>query len=247
MDMSGIVPAGLPQMDFRREWGSYYTPRFVTRSVLHGCLAPVLREVLPNEGLSLRILDPACGNGAFILEAFDYLHDWYRDHFLKQRNAVSERLVRSGNGWRLQARERLRIVREHLFGVDIDPDAVHQLQARLCEHVEPDQRLLDAAQDTIRDNFRLGDALTGPEFQTSPIGDCACGCHVQRRNLTGSATNKTNRHSSEVATPLNWCEAFEHVAANGGFDVVLGNPPYRRELNAKSRFDRIANSPLGRK
>jgi len=40
-------------------------------------------------------------------------------------------------------------------------------------------------------------------------------------------------------------EAFPQVAADGGFDVVIGNPPYRRELNAKELFDRIAASPLG--
>lgn len=52
--------------------------------------------------------------------------------------------------------------------------------------------------------------------------------------------------SANEPAPVNWDEAFPAVAAQGGFDVVICNPPYLREKNAKPMFDRIAETPLGR-
>src|SRR5690606_26555447 len=45
---------------------------------------------------------------------------------------------------------------------------------------------------------------------------------------------------------IDWPAVFPDAAGAGGFDLILGNPPYRRELNARSLFDRVAASPLGR-
>src|SRR6185503_6653749 len=47
--------------------------------------------------------------------------------------------------------------------------------------------------------------------------------------------------------PINWPTAFPNVAAAGGFDLVIGNPPYLRERDSKREFDRIAHSPLGKR
>ena len=82
------------------------------------------------KGAPLRVLDPACGSGSFLLGAYQYLLDWYRDGYVADEpgevgqgqapGAVPGRAAE----WRLTTAERKRILLEHIYGVDIDPQAV---------------------------------------------------------------------------------------------------------------------------
>lgn len=72
---------------------------------------------------------------------------------------------------------------------------------------------------TIASNILHGDALTGAGWQSSSD------------NLDG----------------LNWGTSFPNIRANGGFDLVIANPPYLREKDARAEFERIALSDWGRR
>ena len=79
----------------------------------------------------LRILDPACGSGSFLLGAYQYLLDWHRDWYVGDdpekhgRGQGSPRSTRRPRGeWRLTTAERKRILLNNIYGVDIDPQAV---------------------------------------------------------------------------------------------------------------------------
>ncbi|MCA9077666.1 MAG: Eco57I restriction-modification methylase domain-containing protein [Planctomycetaceae bacterium] len=178
-----------------RERGVHYTPSFITRFMLHACLTGPLADRLDDDDDPLRIVDPACGDGAFVLEAFDELE--------RRLSDVSP----------------TDLIRRHLYGVDIDREAVAQLRRRLRERVPDDcepSRLISV----MRESFRSGDALCGDDFDRS-----------QRSSGNG----------------LDWHGAFPNVARAGGFDLVIGNPPYVREKDAKAMFDRLRETELGRR
>lgn len=63
--------------------------------------------------------------------------------------------------------------------------------------------------------------------------------------LLGIDFSDTN--SSDSGIGLNWTTAFPDAQKQGGFDLVLANPPYRREKDAREQFALIAESPLGQK
>ena len=204
----------------QRQLGSFYTPRAITEYIVRGCLKPFLDLRSCNTTEPIRILDPACGNGAFLLSVFDYLEVWYREHDRNPKN-----LTRTNGNDQLTTDARLQIIRDHLFGVDVDATALDALHVRLFGRVNPEPSAVTTTWNVIRASIRVGDALTGPDFHETDQVD----------------------PEREAPESLNWRAAFPHVAQSGGFEVILGNPPYRRELNAKNLFDRIAGSRLGRK
>jgi hypothetical protein len=203
--------------------------------MLGSCLRPLLVNPEANDRLDLRILDPACGDGAFLLAAFDALESWYRNRSTTYRfAALGPAMVEEGDE-NLTAAQRLQIVRRHLFGVDIDRAAIARLVKRLCARIADEVNSRRAVAAAIRANIRHADALTGPDWHTTHSP------HASQRGTVEAPLLRGN------ARPLDWRAAFGNVYAQGGFDVIIGNPPYRRELNAKSLFDRIEQTPLGRK
>lgn len=133
----------------------------------------------------IRVLDPACGSGAFLVEAFDQLHAAYAD--------AVERLadLRQGADWSLFDPDRT-ILQHNLFGVDLNEEAVEI--ARLSIWVKTAQRGKVLAD--LDHNIRVGNSIV-TEATTDPRA-------------------------------FNWLEAFPEVFSQGGFDVVVGNPPYVR-------------------
>lgn len=162
----------------RKEQGIFYTPTFVVRYIVQQTLGKLLQEGA--DPYKIRVLDPACGSGSFLIEAFDVLDRWIAQYGTADDKAHPR--VR-----------RLRILQENIFGVDLDPQAVEVAQLNL---------LLRAAYERGRlpmlENIRVGNSLVDdPEV------------------------------AGEVA--FNWEEQFPQIMAAGGFDVVIGNPPYVRQ------------------
>ena len=181
-----------------RLYGKYYTPGFLVQAMLRLVLDPLLESRRPGEG-SLRALDPACGEGAFLAPVHDRLKGWYHRH-----GSECDRLIGS-----------------HIFGADIDRSALAALRLRFAS-----ERQEQPGWDL---NFCWGDSLTGPGFGESASG-----------NLPLST-------EENAAPDLDWADAFPQVAEQGGFDLVIGNPPYRRERASKQAWERLKQSPLGKR
>src|SRR5687768_15498190 len=91
-----------------RRNGRYYTPGFIVDVMLRLALDPLLESRLPTQSPPLRILDPACGEGAFLVPIAERLKDWRAEHGM------------AGDGF----------ASANLFGVDIDRDALTSLRVR---------------------------------------------------------------------------------------------------------------------
>jgi len=143
--------------------------------------------------MSLTVLDPTCGSGAFLCAAFDLLAHLVR--IVGERHTAGS-VVSVPVGQRLRA-----IIERTLYGVDVMPEAVEICRMSLWLHLAA---LVDDP-DHLRDlrfNIRTGDALTGT---------------LQRSDHAVSVDTRRS---------LDWSAAFPGVLERGGFDVVIGNPPY---------------------
>lgn len=218
----------MQQTTRRRVLGSFYTPDWIARWIVARALSACDQSA---KDFSWRILDPACGDGAFVLPILDWI--------ARRCDVARDDLPR-----------RLAIVRDHVFGVDADPPAIQSLRGRVAEWIGNDPRYGAEIANVLTKNFPCGDALLGTDWvtqgdssQESPIAEYS----VLSTQYSDDNLTSADREPSGTVRPINWSTAFPQVAAAGGFDLVIGNPPYRRELNAKNEFDHIANSSLGQR
>jgi hypothetical protein len=103
----------------RKATGAFYTPRTLTEYLVRRTLAPLVREAAPGRVLSLRVLDPAMGSGAFLVAACRYLAVEYESALIREGAvAAADLSEQDRSGFRRAVAQRC------LFGVDINPMAV---------------------------------------------------------------------------------------------------------------------------
>ncbi len=203
----------------RRALGQYYTPQRLAAYMVRECMVGITRHRSSSGPAAPRILDPACGDGAFVIEAFQQL-------LASNKGLTTARTESNATSpSSIDVADQLGILKNSIFGVDVDPSAISDLRQRLRSMISPPASYESRLTKILHSNFHVGDALLGPDFGTA-----------------NDAANFSNFDSA-----LNWTEAFPHIASEGGFDVILGNPPYRRELHARDVFDRIKKTSFGRR
>jgi hypothetical protein len=177
----------------RKREGVYYTPHYVVRRIVHQTLTPKIvpritralellqakqyqqahQEVL--SVLELKVLDPACGSGSFLLEAFGYLVQQlnrYTDAFKRIENQHRESLLTPLNGYRIAQLEEQVLVRM-LYGVDLDPQAVAMAKLSLWTRLlraRPHQygaRGMHLPALTL--NIRVGNSLIDADAELAPV------------------------------------------------------------------------------
>jgi len=210
--------------EVRKAGGVYYTPTYIVDYIVRQTVGPLLEGKVPGPGRGgvtppLRILDAACGSGSFLLGAYQFLLDWHLieylrdpDHWLRGKRPPLERA--SGGVLRLSIEERKRIPMPNIYGVDIDPQAVEVTKLSLLLKVLEGEGL--AAQMSLLPervlpdlgrNIKCGNSLIGPEFYDGKL------------DLPDEDTvNRVNA--------FDWPREFPEAMAAGGFDAVIGNPPY---------------------
>ena len=161
----GAYYESILEKEVRREGGVYYTPPLIVDYMVEDTLGTLLEGKTPDEIAKIKIVDPACGSGVFLLGAYRYLLDWCEKRFCK-----------------LTLEKRRKILTDNIFGVDIDPLAVEITKYCLAMKCSEGK---DFSLD-INQNIYCGNSLVG----------------------------------------FDWQQTFPHVFKQGGFDIVIGNPPY---------------------
>ena len=215
-----------PQTSKRKQDGVFYTPQYITKYIVENTVGRLCAEkkkklnIVEDEYLSdqrrqlktkqrlleqlkeyrkwllqLTILDPACGSGAFLNAALQFLMG---EH--KQIDELEKKVL--GYSLEFQDVENY-ILENNLFGVDINEESVEIAQLALWLRTAKPHRKLNS----LNENIKCGNSL---------ISDPA---------IAGDKA-------------FNWQEQFPKVFENGGFDVVIGNPPYVNMVNIQNEKER---------
>ena len=169
--------------EVRKAGGVYYTPTYIVDYIVKNTVVKLCEGKTPRQISPLRILDPACGSGSFLLGAYQYLLDyhlnWYLMHHSKKGNvaqgfspAPKEMYRGRGGQWYLTIQEKKKILLNNIYGVDIYPQAVEVTKLSLLLKV-----LEGENQDTLEKQMKLfreralpdlgsninGNSLIGPE------------------------------------------------------------------------------------
>ena len=209
----------------RKRDGVYYTPEWVVERIVAETVGRRLFDLkracgwpepdedrLPSEAAldayeealtELRVVDPACGSGAFLITSLRFLlEEWQSLRGLRQqvsrnympRTGFEDEVVRD-------------LLRRNIYGVDINAASVEIAKLALWLHTARGDRQLSSLDEHIRE----GNSLIGPEFYEglAPYDD------IERERVNA----------------FDWQEAFPEAFAQGGFDAVVGNPPYVKLQN----------------
>ena len=210
--------------EVKKAGGVYYTPTYIVDYIVKNAVGKLLESTTPAQAAKLRVLDPACGSGSFLIGAYQYFLDWHLNWYAtngpgRRAKGSKPALIQApGGGWRLTIAERKRILLNNIFGVDIDSQAVEVTKLSLLlkvlegeteQTIQPLLRLFkERALPDLGDNIKCGNSLVGSDFydgqQISLLDD--------ERRLQINA--------------FDWQSEFPEIMGSGGFDAVIGNPPY---------------------
>lgn len=212
--------------EVKKAGGVYYTPRYIVEYIVKNTIGKLLEGKTPKQAASLRVLDPACGSGSFLIGAYQYLLDWHRDWYVKdgvEKWTKGKKAVLYQHGdsdWRLTVAEKKRILLNNIYGVDIDSQAVEVTKLSLLLKVlegENGQAISKQYQlfhervlPDLGNNIKCGNSLIGSDY------------HVEHQ-LTIGFSNEELRYRINA---FDWKSEFPQVFIQGGFNAVIGNPPY---------------------
>ncbi len=224
-----LTPGGQAKVEDKPEvkkaGGVYYTPTYIVDYIVGNTVGRLLEGKTPKQAEKLRILDPACGSGSFLIGAYQCLLDWYLKQYVadsadKYAKGKSPKLRQSHDGWQLTVAERKRILLANIHGVDIDPQAVEVTKLSLLLKVlegETGETLglkqlklfHERALPDLDANILCGNSLIGGDFFDG------------RLDLESEERRRINA--------FDWAAGFPSVFKSDGFDAVIGNPPYVRQ------------------
>ena len=229
--------------EVRKAGGVYYTPTYIVDYIVKQTVGKLLDGKTPRQAQKLKVLDPACGSGSFLIGAYQFLLDW---HLVQYTAAPDPQKLATGKSavlrpgptgdWHLTIAERKRILLDNIHGVDLDPAAVEVTKLNLllkCLEGETSQTLgfqhrlfRERALPDLGHNTLCGNSLVGTDI------------------IATDAWHAMTDYERRRVNPFDFERAFPHVFKQGGFDAVIGNPPYVRQESLKaqkeyfeSRFD----------
>ena len=238
--------------EVKKAGGVKYTPAYIVDYIVKNTLGPTLEEKTPSDATKISVLDPACGSGSFLIVAYQHLLDWHREwyvqnlvpllesglrpssiqirHMLPANEGASkgrkkerepELPVFQGRGgeWRLTTAERKRILLNNIYGVDIDRQAVEVTKLSLLLKV-----LEGENEETISKQLTLFSERALPDLSRNiKCGNSLIGWDILEENPS------LGQEEIERINPFDWRAEYPEVFGRGGFDVVIGNPPYVRQ------------------
>ena len=180
----------------RKEHGIYYTPSYIVDYIVKSTLGPVLDRCTSIEDLQkIKVLDPACGSGSFLVRAFNLIKDKYVLDFGKNDDFSLKYMILLNN----------------IYGVDLDEQAIEIARLNLLINAVDSKRKLPS----LDQNIKVGNSLLQGRDEDLI------------KNLGKNYLDKR---------PFNWKAEFPEVFRQGGFDVIIGNPPYIGEKGHKEIF-----------
>ncbi len=226
--------------EVKKAGGVYYTPSYIVDYIVKNTVGKLIgapsvchceeaegrrgnpKPLTPKQIEKIKILDPACGSGSFLLGAYTFLLDYHRDWYVaNDPKKYTKQLYQGKAGqWFLNIAEKKKILLNNIYGVDIDSQAVEVTKLSLLlkvlegedsQTLENQYRLFhERALPNLAENIKCGNSLIGPDFYESLTPSPA----------EGVTPDKTN--------PFDWKAEFPQVFStkNPGFDIIIGNPPY---------------------
>ncbi len=242
--------------EVRHAGGVYYTPKYIVDYIVESTLGEKLAKTTPKL-TKLRVLDPACGSGSFLVGAYEYLMRWALDWYVKHDPAKHPQAVYAPNAadesagriYKLTIAEKKRLLLNHIFGVDIDANAVEVTKLNLMLKALEDENsatvdlaLASRKRDTATQSLGFRERILPDLDRNIQCGNSLVGLDYFDGRLpeTVSAEERRKINAFDYNTAFLASSSGRGAGGEGLFDVVIGNPPYVRQEILGADFKRYA-------
>jgi type I restriction-modification system DNA methylase subunit len=224
--ISGKRVNSVKKPELRKKSGIYYTPKYVVDYIVKNSVGKLVERKKPDDIAKLRIVDPACGSGSFLISAFQFLVDWHTNYYREfpqeaMPDSIFPETAKHGDDIRLSFHAKTRIMHQNLYGVDIDPQAVEiTMMSIYLKALENEFGMLGTKHERLPElkfNIRCGNSLVSPDI----VDDV----ELDAKRL-------------QPIRPFDWNakeEGFGDILKAGGFDAVIGNPPWGAEFSGPEK------------
>jgi len=215
-----ITPSGRAKIvekpEVKKAGGVFYTPQYIVEYIVENTVGKLIQGKTPEQISKIKIVDPACGSGSFLLGAYVYLLKYHSEYYwnkgLHKNKSKNSPITPEG---KLTNAEKKRILLNNIYGVDIDLNAVEVTKLSLLLKAmegETEETIYlrlklfnERALPDLDNNIKCGNSLIGPDF------------------FIGSFELEKEERKLK---PFDWKAAFPKIFQDGGFDAVIGNPPW---------------------
>ncbi|HEV2913277.1 MAG TPA: N-6 DNA methylase [Pyrinomonadaceae bacterium] len=233
-------PKGKAEVKYKPEvqkaGGVYYTPTYIVDYIVEQVIGKLCEGKKPEQVKNLRILDPACGSGSFLIGAYQYLLNWHLQWYLKNEvKKHAQKIYQGSEGlWYLTSSEKKRILLNNIYGVDIDAQAVEVTKLSLMLKV-----IEGESAQSVSDNLRMFHERALPDLDNNiKCGNSLIGFDFYQQYQASDLSEEEHEH----VNVFEWKKAFPDIMKQGGFDAVIGNPPYIRIQTSKRKEVSYFNS-----
>lgn len=202
--------------EVKKAGGVYYTPQYIVRYIVANTIGKLIEGKTPLQISRLRFADISCGSGSFLITVFetllDYHNNWYQNNPTKAKN---DGCYHQDGKWVLSLQQKKKILLNNIYGVDIDSQAVEVTQLSLCLKLMEDETTATTNEMQVLFHEQILPDLT----KNIVCGNSLIGWDIEDGQLFPEKEIRT-------LNPMDFKNTFNEILKNGGFDTIVGNPPY---------------------
>ena len=213
--------------EVRKAGGVYYTPQYIVNYIVDNTIGKLIDGKTPKEIAKLRFADIACGSGSFLITIYERLLDYHKNWYIENpEQAKKDGCVLYENVYRLSLQQKQKILINNIYGVDLDHQAVQVTELSLYLKL-----LEDETTATANDTWVMFKEKLLPNLNKNIV----CGNSLIQTDLLEG--NLFNREEELKLKPRDFEDIFPDIMGKGGFDAIVGNPPYVRvhDIDLRSR------------
>lgn len=207
--------------EVRKAGGVYYTPEYIVRYIVDNTVGRLIDGKTPAKISEMRFADIACGSGSFLICIYDcllrYHRSWYNSNPTKIKKG--DCIQHEDGTFHLSLLTKREILINNIFGTDIDPQAVEVAQLSLYLKLLEEESTASAREYQLEFHETLLPSLTK---------NIICGNSLIGTDILDGDRYLFDQGRERRLNPMNFTDRFPGIMKDGGFDVIVGNPPYVR-------------------
>ncbi len=221
--------------EVRKAGGVYYTPQYIVNYIVDNTIGKMIEGKKPKDIAKMRFADIACGSGSFLITVYERLLDYHKRWYSENpEQAKKDGCILYEGTYRLSLKQKQKILTNNIYGVDLDHQAVEVTQLSLYLKL-----LEDETTATANDTWVMFKERLLPDLSKNIVcGNSLIGTDILEGNLFDFDEERKLK-------PMDFETTFPEVMKAGGFDAIVGNPPWgamfsEMELNyLRNKFSEI--------